>query len=103
MDKKPFKINQSGGGNNRKRNFRSAAFVALMLLFGLIIFSATNQPSSLKGTSFSDVIKRANSGEIKKIGISGDKLEITKKNEDKASEESRKEAGSSIYAIPRWP
>lgn len=97
MDKKSFKSNQPGGGNKRKRNFRSAGFVALLILFGLIIFSAMNQPSDLKGVSFSDVIRRANSGEVKKIEITGDEITITKKDEDKPSEKSRKEAGSSIY------
>ena len=97
MDKKPFKMNKPGKGDNRKKNLKSAGFVALLILFGLIIFSATNQPSELKGVTFSDVIKRANSGEIKKIEIAGDELKIVKKNEDKATEQSRKEAGSSIY------
>ena len=97
MEKRPFKSNSSGGGNKRKRNFRSAGFVALLILFGLVIFSAVNQPSSLKEVAFSDVIRRSNSGEIKKIEVTGEELSITKKGEDKASEKSRKEAGSSIY------
>lgn len=97
MDKKPFKINQSGGGNKRKKNFRSAGFVALLVLFGLILFSANNQPDPLNESSFSDVIRRANNGEIEKIEIAGEQLNITKKGEDKATEKSRKEAGSSIY------
>lgn len=96
MDKKPFK-NSKGGSSNRKNSMRSAAFVALIVLFGLIIYSATNQPSPLKETSFSEVVKQANNGEIKRIQIKGDELEITKTNEDKASQKSRKEAGSSIY------
>lgn len=97
MAKRSFNVNSSGGGKNRKRNFRSAGFVALLILFGLIIFSALNQPSSLKETAFSDVIRRANSGEIKKIEVTGEELAIIKKGEDKPSEKSRKEAGSSIY------
>ncbi len=100
MDKKPFKINQSGPGNKgnkRKNSFKSAGFIALLVLFGLIIFSATNQPSKLADSSFSDVIRRANNGEIKKIEIAGEELSITKKDENQPSEKSRKEAGSSIY------
>lgn len=97
MEKRPFKVNPSGGGNKRKKNFRSAGFIALLILFGLVIFSALNQPSSLKEVAFSDVIRRSNSGEIKKIEVTGEELSITKKGEDKASEKSRKEAGSSIY------
>lgn len=96
MDKKPFKINQPGGGNNRKKNFKSAGFIALVVLFGLIIFSATNQPTKLENVAVSDVINRANDGEIKRIDLEGDQLTITKKDEDKPSQTSRKEAGSSL-------
>lgn len=97
MDKKPFKINQSGGSNKRKRNLRSAGFVALLVLFGLIIFSAGNSEKPLDEKPFSEVIQRANNGEISKIEIAGDVLTVYKKDETKASERSRKEVGSSIY------
>jgi cell division protease FtsH len=95
MDRKSFKMKQPSGG--KKRGFKGAGFVALLILFGLIIFSATNQPSELKSVAFSDVVKQANSGEIKKIEVTGEELKITKQNEDQPTEQSRKEAGSSIY------
>lgn len=98
MDKKPFKINQNnGGGNNKKRRFKNAGFFALMILFGLIIFASINQPDNLKEVAFSDVVARANKGDIKKIDITGSTLEVTPKDQDKPTEKSRKEAGSSIY------
>ena len=97
MDKKPFKINQAGSSNNRRKGFKNAAFIAIIILVGMIIFSAMNQPTHLKDVAFSDVIKRANNGEIKKIEIAGTEIKVTNKNEDKPSEKSRKEAGSSIY------
>lgn len=96
MEKKPFK-NSQGGVPNRKRSFRNVGFVALMILFGLIIFSAMNQPTKLEEVPLSDTVKRANSGELKKLEISGDSIAITKKNEDKATQKSRQQAGSSIY------
>lgn len=96
MDRKKFKVNKNGGDNNKNR-FKSAGFIAILILFGLIIFTAFNQPSTLKDVSFSNVIDRANKGEIKKIQIKGEELEITPKGQDKATERSRKEAGSSIY------
>lgn len=99
MDKKPFKLNKQGQGpgKNRKQNMRQAGFVALLILLGLVVFASMNQPAKLKEVAFSDVISRANSGQLKQIEISGDALTITKKDEDKASEKSRKETGSSIY------
>lgn len=68
-----------------------------MILFGLIIYASLNQPNTLKSVAYSDVIKRANSGEIQRIEISGDELTVTPKGENKPTEKSRKEAGSSIY------
>lgn len=96
MDKKSFK-NRKGGPSKKNNNMRSAGFVALVILFGLIIFSTVNQTTPLKEVAFSDVVKQANNGQIKRIEISGDELTITRKDQDKASEKSRKEAGSSIY------
>lgn len=99
MDKKSFKLNKKGksqqGGN--KQNFKNAAFIALLILFGLVVFGATGQQEKLESVAFSDVVKRANNGEIKQIEISGSELKITKDNEDKATQKSRKEDGSSIY------
>ncbi|HYF96654.1 MAG TPA: ATP-dependent zinc metalloprotease FtsH [Patescibacteria group bacterium] len=96
MDKKSFKLRQKGP-KKPKQHFKNAGFIALVILFGMIIFASTNKPSNLKEVAFSDVVKRANSGEIKKIEIAGNDLKVTKNNEDKPSEKSRKEAGASIY------
>ncbi len=96
MDNKPFKKNQVPGGTGRK-GFKNVGFVALLILIAMIAFAAIGQPDSLKTVSFSDVINRANSGQIKQIVIKGNNLEVTKKGEDKPSEKSSKEPGSSIY------
>ncbi|HEX5797476.1 MAG TPA: ATP-dependent zinc metalloprotease FtsH [Candidatus Saccharimonadales bacterium] len=96
MNNKPFKV---GGRGPKKpnRNFKNAGFVALLLLFGLIIYVSSNQPSELKEVAFSDVVQQANKGEIKKIEISGNELKITPQNQDQPTQKSRKEAGASIY------
>lgn len=97
MDKKPFKLTSPSGPGNRGKKFKNAAFVAFVVLFGLIIFSAMNQPSKLDDVAYSDVINRANAGEIKEIEIAGNELKITPKGKDEATQKSRKEGGSSIY------
>lgn len=97
MDNKPFKSNKKGNDYNKRRGFRSFGFVALIVLIGLIVFAAYQQPSNLKEVSFNDVVNRANRGEVKSITITGDELTIVKKGEDQPSEESRKETGSTIY------
>ena len=96
MDKKSFKVNKNGKLPT-KRNFKNVGFLLILIIFGLIVFSAYKQPTDLKEIAFSEVVSKANSGQIQKIVISGDSMVVTKKGEDKPSEKSRKEPGSSIY------
>lgn len=97
MDKKSFKSKQFSNKNNKK-GAKNAGFIALLVLIGLVIFAFSGQPSAnLKEVSFSDVVARANKGEVKQIVIKGNTLEVTPKDSDKATEKSNKEAGSSIY------
>ena len=95
MDKKPFKPKVPGG--DKKKNLKNVGFIALIILIGMVIFAALGQPSDLQDVPYSEVIAKANSGEISKIEISGNDLEITKKGEDQPSQKSQKEPGSSIY------
>ncbi len=98
MDKKPFNIkSKNNNKTSRGKGFKNAGFVALLVLFGLIIFATSNKPDELQPVAFSDVIKRANNGEIKKIEVSGEELTITKKGEDKPSQKSRKDGPDNIY------
>src|SRR3990167_9242213 len=96
MDKKPFS-NKPKGNVPSKRGFKNIGFLVIMILIGLIIFAGYNQPSNLKEVPVSEVIARANAGEIKQITIDGNNMEITKKGDDKPSEKSHKEPGSSLY------
>lgn len=82
MDKKSFRINQTGGPS-KKRGFKNLGFIALIILFGLIIFAAYGQPSSMQEIPITQVVQQANAGEFQKISVDGSKLEITKKGEDK--------------------
>ena len=98
MEKKPFRL---GGGRNDSRGnrFKNAGFIALIVLFGLIVYSAINsQSKQLQSVSFSQVISEANSGKIKQITVNGDQeLDITLNGQSQPTEKSFKEAGSSIY------
>ena len=97
MEKKPFRL---GGPKNDSRGnrFKNAGFVALLVLFGLIVYSALNQPSQLKVVPFSQVISDANSGKLKQIKVNGEQeLDITPIGQSQPTEKSFKEAGSSIY------
>ena len=68
-----------------------------ILVFSILAFVAITSPrDNLKEVSISDVINRANTGEISKIEIQGNDVKVTPKGSDKATEKSTKEAGSSI-------
>jgi cell division protease FtsH len=97
MDKKPFRM-QKNGGNPKKRNAKNAGFIALLVLFGLIIFASYGSQKKLEEVPLSTVIQQANNNELKKITIKGDsEVEVTKKNDTKPTEKSHKESTSTIY------
>jgi cell division protease FtsH len=96
MEKKPFRMGGRRGDGGRN-HFKNAGFVALLVLFGLIIYAAVNTPSQLKTVPFSQVVSQANEGKIQTITVKGDELEITPKGASKPTEKSFKESGSSIF------
>lgn len=97
MDDKPFKLNPKKSGPGGKKGLKNIGFIALVILTGLIIFAAYGQPSKLKEVPLSEVVKSANAGEVQKITVKGNELEVTKKGENTASLQSRKDPSSSIY------
>lgn len=97
MDKKQLRLSGGPGSNQRFNRWKNAGFIALIILFGLIIWSAFNQPSTLKDVPFSQVVSDANGGKLQQITIEGEKLEITRKGDSKPTQQSIKEPGSSIY------
>src|SRR3954453_5272646 len=97
MEKKPFRMGGRRGDGGRN-HFKNAGFVALLVLFGLIIYSAVNTASPLKTIPFSQAISEANNGMTSQIIVKGDQeLDITPKGQTQPTEKSYKEAGSSIY------
>jgi cell division protease FtsH len=98
MNGKQFRLSPSGGsGSGKRKSFKNAGFIALLVLFGLIIFAAFSQPANLKVVNFSQIIDEANNEKVQKITVVGDELIVTPKGESKPTEKSYKEPGSSIY------
>ncbi len=98
MDKKKIKRPVSPKKPNDKRNnVKTILFVLLMGIFVLVGVSSYGKSEDLTPVDFSDVIRRANNGEIAKIEIVRDDLKITPKGEAGPTEKSLKEASSSIY------
>jgi cell division protease FtsH len=95
------KLRKKPRGNNRgknNKNSKNIAFVALLLLFGLIIWAGSDQTPEIDNLAFSEVIKQANSSQIEKIEIDGDELKLyTSAGDETPANVSRKEPGSSIY------
>ena len=87
-------LNDSG---KRKRQMKNVGFFSLLILIGLIVYSAYAKPSTMKDVALSDVVSRANSGQVAKLEITGNTVEVTKKGDSEATEKAYKESGSSIY------
>lgn len=69
-----------------------------ILVFGVLIAIAVFSPhDNLKSVALSDVIRRANEGQITKIEVQGSELRITPEGSDKATEKSTKDTSSSLY------
>ncbi len=96
-NKKQFRLSGGGGGGEKRNRFKNFGFMALLILFALVIYAAFNQPDQLKEVPFSQVVTEANSGNIQKIQVNGNELLITPKGQSKPTEKSFKEEGSSIY------
>jgi cell division protease FtsH len=76
---------------------RLSLFWAVMVFVALVVVALLSQPNNLKEVSISDVIKRANAGEIAQIEIQGNDVKVTPKGQTKPTEKSVKEGNSSIY------
>lgn len=80
--------------NNAMRQIGFWTIVGLMLLGGWYLM---NGPGVLKEVALSDVIRRANNGEIAKLEVVGDEIKVTPKGQASATERATKEPSRSIY------
>jgi len=70
----------------------------MVIVFGaVLIYGLTSTHENLKEVALSDVIKRANAGEITKIVVEGNNLTVTPKNSDKATEKATKDGSGTLY------
>src|SRR5579884_2573336 len=80
----------------KNRRAKNAGFIALIILFVLIIIAAYNQPSNLTEISSSKAISDNNAGDYSKILVSGNELEITPKGQNHATIKSFVDPNSSL-------
>src|SRR5687767_12098146 len=76
---------------------RLTLFWAILAMAILAIIAIASPQSNLKEVAISNVIDRANKGEVAKIAIEGNNVTVTPKGQDKPTEKSVKEGTSSIY------
>ncbi len=82
---------------SQRKWFKNIGFILIIAAFAAIFFLSYNQPAKLANKSYNDVMNRANKGEISRLVVDGEKVEVTVKGGDKATEVTRKEAGTSLY------
>ena len=75
---------------------RLTLFWALIVFGALFVYALTGSQENLKETPISEVINRANKGEITKIVVEGNNLTVTPEGSDKPTEKSIKDSTSSL-------
>lgn len=98
MKQNSFKPPQKPAPKQPNRAMRTTGFIVLSLLIIATIYASSNSSAKLEEVPFSRVVAEANDGKYDKIVVSGDgnKLEVTKKGEDKPSLMSYKETATSL-------
>jgi cell division protease FtsH len=93
-NKKSFRSSNRGG--NGRRSFKGVGFVALLILFGMVIFAAYNQSGTLKNIPLTQAIDEANKNQYSKIEVSGNEMSITRRGDNQATLKSYKDPNASL-------
>jgi cell division protease FtsH len=91
---KPFRPGNRGGNN--KRSYKSFGFIAILILFGGIMYVAYNQSGGLKTVPLTQAVAEANQGKYAKMEVSGNQVDITKRGESKPTLKTYKDPNSSV-------
>jgi len=83
--------------DDKKKLYKNLGFAIIVALFVGVFLISFNRPAELAEKPYNDVMNRANRGEVSKLVVSGDKIEVTLKDQDKPSERTRGESGASVY------
>jgi cell division protease FtsH len=84
--------------DDKKKLYKNLGFAVIITAFIGVFLLSFNRPAQLEEKAYNDVMNRANRGEISRLVVSGEKVEVTLKDQDKATEKTIKEVGTSIYA-----
>ena len=92
--------NGRNANNNYSNTVRSLLFIVIMIVLGLMLVNNFNRGAVRKAeVALSDVIRRANDpeGNIAKITVTGNNLDITLKGQNEPTETSRKDGSGTLY------
>ena len=94
MAKNRLKNSQKKRPNNP---MKTVLFWSILIFFGLMLAALFTGQQNLDEEPLTEVIKRANNGEIAKIVVSDNELTVYEDDVEEATSRSYKEPGSSIY------
>ncbi len=99
--KMPKQMAAPGAKKGNTNGVRSVFFTIILICFGWLVLTSMMDDGSMATTEvpISEVITRANdpNGDISKIVVTGDVLEITLRGNEKATETSRKDSAGTLY------
>lgn len=96
----PKKTNGKKSAKDVSNNVRSVLFAFILICFGaLLIANLSDSNANKDEVAISDVIRRANDphGDISKITVTGNTLDITLKGEKEPTQTSRKDNAGTLY------
>lgn len=95
-NKKTFRSANNKKGGTGRRGFRNVGFIALIVLFSLIVFAAYSQPTSTKTIPLTEAVKQSSDGKYKKLEVTGNEVLITENGESKATLKTFKDPNTTL-------
>src|SRR5580704_14338519 len=95
MDKGSLRSNRQKSSSNRY-GMRNAGFIALIVLLLLVVYSAFNQPSTLKTIPITTAIQNANKGEYSNLAVNNNEVQITVKGDSKPTLKTYEEPNATL-------
>ena len=89
-----MKPNRNKRGGNSK--VKTAIFVILVFLIGYALYSAYNSPEELEEVSISNVINRANNGEVSKLIVTEERVEVVPSGDEDPTQVSIMDANATL-------
>jgi len=83
--------------SNGKKIIKNAGFALIVISLATIAYLSYSNPDTTQKVILSDVVASANRGEVEKLTLIGDRVEVTKSGETKPSQVAYKETNTSIY------